>query len=664
MALATLVLSALLTQGAYSGILRISNAAEFIKFANNRSYSGSTVYLDADVDFSGGFSDSFTPIFCFWGVFDGQGHKISNLHINSSFSDVGIFNYSNDATVKNLVLDSSCSVMNAFGQGFPTVGGIIGECSSSFKGCLVEGIVNMASVTLDGIVSGGVAVGGIVGIIRSSDYGSVIRNCANYGPVYCHGSNQGLNYIGGVVGGCLENRCHIQNCFNNGTIFHDADSTMPYVGGILGYSYHGASVNNSFSSGRITAMRTSTSIGSIIGELLWSSPTEITHCFWTSDVGFGAESKPNLTITESSVISFEASSINVLNSYVDGNNGWNRWEVLQLNGGKIKGFDQTEFVTVNRNLMRPEKEYHTLVGWEKSTTATPANDITFAANWALNNYTVTFDFSNGTKEDRIFSYGSTVLYPLVERDGYTFSWDRVVSTMPAEDITITGIWTPLDYIVTFDFGNGTKEDRVFSCDSYVVYPPSPERKGYSFSWDKEITTMPAENITITGIWTPLDYTVTFDFSNGTKEDRVFGHNATILYPSNPEKSGYIFSGWDRNDTFMPAENITIIASWTEIVSTEVVEIVFSKKDLKKEEVETIIKEYTEGSFVIERFETDEGTGEIKVIIRFSDDTTAEEFVRKVNEDEGEGKSYIREATIVKGSLALKLAVASLIFAIL
>ena len=46
--------------------LHIKNASELIQLSNNvssgTSYSGTTVFLDVDIDFSGGLSEQFEPI--------------------------------------------------------------------------------------------------------------------------------------------------------------------------------------------------------------------------------------------------------------------------------------------------------------------------------------------------------------------------------------------------------------------------------------------------------------------------------------------------------------------------------------------------------------------------------------------------------------------------
>ena len=106
------------------GELHIKNASELIELSKNissgTSFEKTIIFLDADIDFSGGLSEQFGPIGkgtinYFIGTFDGQGHTISNLAINSSSLYVGPFGYSTDgATIRNVVLDSSCSIVSSY----------------------------------------------------------------------------------------------------------------------------------------------------------------------------------------------------------------------------------------------------------------------------------------------------------------------------------------------------------------------------------------------------------------------------------------------------------------------------------------------------------------------------------------------------------------------
>ena len=157
----------LLGQGALSYEHHIKNASDLIQFSSKVSsgstYSGTTVFLDTDIDFFGGLSDEFEPIGTssksFQGTFDGQGHTISNLAINSSLPFVGLFGYAR-ATIRNVFLDSSCSVVNSCsGLHYAVIGDIIGRCVD----CTIENTVNMGSVSFTGSAGYGLYIGGIAG---------------------------------------------------------------------------------------------------------------------------------------------------------------------------------------------------------------------------------------------------------------------------------------------------------------------------------------------------------------------------------------------------------------------------------------------------------------------------------------------------------------------
>lgn len=151
---------------------------------NVANYTGETVYLDADIDLSG---VPFEPIgnsktyYEFLGTFDGKGHTIKNLAINSSYLQyVGLFGYSEGMTIKNVILDSSCSIESSYdGYDEAYVGGIIGYCYAKYASCNIESCVNKAAVAFRGNSS--LTLGGIVSFTKSSeDYQSFVLYCDNY----------------------------------------------------------------------------------------------------------------------------------------------------------------------------------------------------------------------------------------------------------------------------------------------------------------------------------------------------------------------------------------------------------------------------------------------------------------------------------------------------
>ena len=177
---------------------RINSASDLIAFSESvcsgTSFEGTTVFLDADIDFSGGLSDKFKPIgksinsdFC--GTFDGQGYTVNNLIMNVSQYNTGLFGYSSRATIRNIVLDDSCSVVNFYSVSTSedvTTGGFFGKCQAKGGSCIIEGCVNMANITFSGYLTGKLSttnIGGIIGELISAEAESHIANCANYGQL-------------------------------------------------------------------------------------------------------------------------------------------------------------------------------------------------------------------------------------------------------------------------------------------------------------------------------------------------------------------------------------------------------------------------------------------------------------------------------------------------
>ena len=332
----------LLSQGAISYEYHINSTSEFIQFSKDvssgTSYNGATVFLDADIDFSVSLSEHFEPIGKSWpyfqGVFDGQGHTISNLFVNSSSQCAGVFGYSG-VTIRNVVLDSSCSVVSSYsGSSSVYIGGIIGNCYAYYGLCMIENNVNMASVSFTGSCS--LFLGGIVGYLSASGKEASMGNCANYGSV-THSGTADYARIGGIVGcssGNSPNKAFIQNCLNYGTITHSGTTTdILYIGGILGQTTSGTNnIENCVSDGKITSNKQDKCYIGSVAEFASSTATAITHCYWSSDVGCDkacGSGSPTID-NETKQIKLNTTTVDSLNSY---NSSWNKWFMLHLNEG-------------------------------------------------------------------------------------------------------------------------------------------------------------------------------------------------------------------------------------------------------------------------------------------------------------------------------------------
>ena len=187
------------------------------KVSNGLDFSHTTVYLRADIDMG---YDNWTPIgpesLPFNGVFDGLGHTIYNLYVESGEYCAGLFG-SNAGTIRNLAVRGSVTGTN------PTycyTGGIAGVNRGVIESCAFYGDVTSSSSspysTIGGIagyvifdgkvyncyhegdVTGGIFVGGIAGKIGDmsvNSYGTVQKSIHFSGEV-----SGGSEYTGAVTG--------------------------------------------------------------------------------------------------------------------------------------------------------------------------------------------------------------------------------------------------------------------------------------------------------------------------------------------------------------------------------------------------------------------------------------------------------------------------------
>ena len=220
----------------------------------------------------------------------------------------------------------------------------------------------------------------------------------------------------------------------------------------------------------------------------------------------------------------------------------------------------------------PTKVGYTFAGFEETVPSImPASDVTLTAKWTINQYTITFDSQGGSSVTPITqNYGTAVTAPAnPTKTGYTFNgWNQAIpATMPAESITLTASWTINQYTITFDSQGGSSVAPITQdYGTAITAPTNPTKTGYTFGgWSPALpSTMPAESITLTASWTINQYTITFDTQGGSTIAAITQYyGSEVTAPANPTKNGYDFVAWDKEiPTTMPAEDLTITASWS------------------------------------------------------------------------------------------------------
>ena len=214
------------------------------------------------------------------------------------------------------------------------------------------------------------------------------------------------------------------------------------------------------------------------------------------------------------------------------------------------------------------REGYTFTGWLPAVPATvPASNATYVAQWRINQYNVTFDANGGTGGcEMIQDYGTSLVAPAVTRLGHTFTgWSPAVSaTVPAANMTYTAQWQINQYNVTFDANGGTGGKTVKQDYGTTIVAPTVTRLGYTFTgWLPAVpATVPADNTTYVAQWRINQYNITFNANGGTGGKTVTQDCGTTLAAPAVTRTGYTFVCWSPSvPSTVPAENATYTAQW-------------------------------------------------------------------------------------------------------
>lgn len=264
-----------------------------------------------------------------------------------------------------------------------------------------------------------------------------------------------------------------------------------------------------------------------------------------------------------------------------------------FNGGIGNGVYITIYTVETEDIQipNPTKQENEFLGWTGTGLSEATRNLVipkgsignreYTATWGLNQYSITLVFDNGREpQTRTVDYGSTVTLPNPNKDGYLFGGWRVTSTdgewsvgdvytseMTAlsGNVTLNAVWMPIEYTITFNTNGGSAVAPITQgYGTPVTAPMAPVKIGYTFvGWDIEIpSTMPAEDLTVTAIWSINQYTVTFKDGDAVLSTVTQNYGTPVAAPADPTKEGYRFSGWDREvPSTMPAEDLTITATW-------------------------------------------------------------------------------------------------------
>ncbi|MCQ2104818.1 MAG: InlB B-repeat-containing protein, partial [Fibrobacter sp.] len=236
------------------------------------------------------------------------------------------------------------------------------------------------------------------------------------------------------------------------------------------------------------------------------------------------------------------------------------------NGGSAVADVKQPFNSILKVPTAPTKTGYEFVGWYSdealnnaySFATMPAENITVYAKWEIKQYEIAFETNGGTSVEKIVQdYNSAVVKPAEDpsKTGYTFAgWYAdsdlktvyVFNKMPAENITVYAKWKVKQYTITFVSDGSAVSPITQDFGSAIEAPKAPTKVGHTFKdWEPTLPeTMPAENISLTATWTVNVYTITYELNGGdgiASSEHPYG--SAVTPPTTPTKRGYVFDGW-------------------------------------------------------------------------------------------------------------------------
>ena len=212
----------------------------------------------------------------------------------------------------------------------------------------------------------------------------------------------------------------------------------------------------------------------------------------------------------------------------------------------------------------PTKEGHTFSGWSEIPETMPDHDVTVTGTFAINSYKLTYKVDGVTYKTSTVVYGTAINpEPAPTKEGYTFSgWNGLPATMPAHDVTVTGTFAINSYKLTYLIDGVVYKASTIVYGTTITPEPAPTKEGYNFSgWSEIPRTMPAHDVTVTGSFTPKNYILTYIVDGQEYKSLTVAYGSAIIPESAPSKEGHTFSGWSGLPATMPAHDVVVTGTF-------------------------------------------------------------------------------------------------------
>ena len=132
-------------------------------------------------------------------------------------------------------------------------------------------------------------------------------------------------------------------------------------------------------------------------------------------------------------------------------------------------------------------------------------------------------------------------------------------------------WTPVTYMIDWVSDAVTVRSDEVTVEQELPTAPDLTKDGYTLTWD---TSVSLADLTITAIWTPIDYTISYDLNYAgaaAPTEASWTYDTTFTIAADAERTHYTFDGWfDAADggsevtDYSDASDTILYAHWTPI----------------------------------------------------------------------------------------------------
>ncbi len=236
------------------------------------------------------------------------------------------------------------------------------------------------------------------------------------------------------------------------------------------------------------------------------------------------------------------------------------------NGGSAVAPITGEAGTVAAPPANPVREGYTFTGWSPAFPSVfPATDVTLTAQWQINTYDAVFMVDGAVYATVPTQYGALISAPANPvKAGYTFTaWSPSVGTMGSSNQTYTAIFLINTYNAYFVVDGVTVATVATEYGAEIQPPSDPNKTGYTFTgWNPVPGTMGAGNMTFTAQFSVNTYNAYFVVDGETVATVPTQYGAQIIAPDDPVKPGQTFLGWTPEVGTMGAGDKTFTAVFT------------------------------------------------------------------------------------------------------